>query len=519
MSNSCVDCPAKIAGQEAADFWGVDSDEVGDFIYCSRYGHVLGDADGVRVQVAERHGAACSSFGMGKPVAAPVKPSLGVWLPRTELLDPTSSSVQPSSCLNCKKYSDDDHACAATGMVVFRSKADDVAKDCSFGEVGTPVHLVGTKLPGWDGPNSPFGTTLRPSTPPPTNTSSTLKLVEPIDYNSDAKVSPAHAARGIRAWRRVVSPFGREHYLPIFRTDFFSEEDQALIPKSGSDYGDPALFIDHDNVEVEFAVQCYTKDMNLVFIGEPGCGKTEAGRYIAWRLNVPFRRLTYNESSDPDQFLGMYQYGPHPEVQSDGSVKEVVGTYFDKGDLPIAWESLGVTLSDEPNIAPEAIVQGYRSMNDSSRELVIYHHRFRRHDYCFHLMAMNPHYDFRNIGAKPLASADSRRLAFHLMHPPTPDQIKAIVTRAVKTLDDADVDPQVLNIIVKANEDLREMSAQNTLPDFWNVSQDVKVARLVPDFGLEGAYRRAYFNYIDPETAKLAIDMVMTHVPSGFAWR
>jgi MoxR-like ATPase len=519
MPNSCVDCPAKIAGQEAASFWGVDASEVRDFIYCSRYGHVLGDGAGVRVEVADRYGASCASFGQGKPLVAPASPVMGRWMPDSNLLDPTAINERPSSCLSCSKFDDAHDACAAKGTVVFISKAMETANDCNFGYAGAKAHTVSGDLPGWSGPSNAFvmtGTTPPTSAPKPPTVN--FKIVEPVDYDSDAQVSTEHAARGIRAWREVMSPFGRQHFLPIFRTDFFTEEDQSLIPSSSSDYGDPSLFIDHDNVEVEFAVQCYTKDMNLVLVGEPGTGKTEGCRYLAWRMNVPFRRLTYNEASEPDQFLGMYQYGPHPEVQPDGTIQEVKGTYFAPGELPITWTKLGLALSDEPNLAPEAIVQSYRSMNDSSRELVVFNHKFRRHDYCFHVMAMNPHYDFRNIGAKPLASADSRRLSFHLMHPPTPDQIKAVLTRAVKKLDNEDIEPQVLKIIVEVNDDLREMSKNGQLPDFWTVSQDVKVARLVPDFGLEGAYRRAYFNYIDPDTADLALGIVRTKIPHGFAW-
>jgi hypothetical protein len=222
----------------------------------------------------------------------------------------------------------------------------------------------------------------------------------------------------------------------------------------------------------------------------------------------------------------MMQFGPHPALQPDGTFAEVDGTYFKPGDLPDGWQKVGVLNSDEPNLAPEAIVQAYRSMNDSSRELVVYHHRFRRHDYCFPIMAMNPDYDFRNIGAKPLAGADARRLVFHWMTHPSDDQIRAIILRNVKQLnslhdaktDDDIVPTSVMNVIIESHKDLVQLSVDGKLPSFWTVSQDVKVARLVPDFGLVGAYMRAYFNYIDPKLAAVPLGLIRGHIPYGSPW-
>jgi len=133
-------------------------------------------------------------------------------------------------------------------------------------------------------------------------------------------------------------------------------------------------------------------------------------------------------------------------------------------------------------------------------------------------MAMNPHWDFRNIGAKPLASADSRRMAFHWMPNPDKTQLAQILTQTLTKLDGVAPAKGLLDIIIAIGEDLRQMSKSGTLPDFWTVAQEIKVARLVDDFGLEGAYRRAYFNYLDPQDAEPAMAAIKSHVPYGCDW-
>jgi len=526
--NTCLDCPSLITKEKAASHFGVSDAEVGDYVFCSRFGQVLGDQDGVRQGLAERFGQTCPSHGESVPAVAPKDPKMGFFMPRPDLLKPTANQ-KPSSCESCIKYDKSAEACAATGMLVFSSKAAATAAACSFGEAGLPYAAADVKLPAWSTTPVALSATSLAASSTPTSTSAptapsapkpkkSLIILEPVNYNSDAKVMPDHANKGIQAWRRVTSPKGKDHFLPIFRTDFFTEDMQERIPKSGADYGDPSLFIDHDNILVEFAVQSYTKDLNLALIGEAGSGKTEGARYLAWMLNMPFARITYSEDTDPDEVLGFHHFGEHEVVDASGNVTTATGTYLKKGELPSWWQTMCVLLSDEPNIAREAIVQSYRSMNDSSRTLVVYGEKFLRHDYCFHIMAMNPHWDFRNIGAKPMASADSRRLSFHFVTPPNDDQIKQILTRAVRTLDGAEIDPGVLKAIIAAGKDLRVMAKDGRLPDTWTTSQEVKVARLVEDFGLEGAYRRAYFNYIDPETTKTAMQLIASQIPAGVDW-
>lgn len=511
INKSCLDCPALLDRFEARGFFGVAKAPP----MCSRFGHVLGELTDVESLVfedaASKLATGCTSFGEQKALTPPTFIS-GSWFnPRPDLLEVKTGG--PSSCLDCVNYDEPGQACAATGRIIFPERHTQEAAGCTWSDytkTGIPNNTADVRLSAYGSTTQVFLNTTASNQKPPQAAPTprkhrTTKVVDPTTYSSDATVTDEHKANGIRAWMQHDTERGKTYFLPIFDSAFFGDR-ASLIPSSKSEHGDPTLYIDHAGLKTEFAVQVYKKDLNLVMVGEPGTGKTEGWRYMAYTCNMPFVRLAYNENSEPEHFLGLMQFN------------QTQGTFVLPGDLPENWILPGFLLSDEPNLAPEAIMQVYRMMNDSSRQLAVYKERFLRHDYCFHAMAINPHWDFRNIGAKPLASADSRRLAFMWMPNPDNEQLRAIITQTVKKLDDVTIDKKLLTIIIKIGEDLRQMSKLGTLPDFWTVSQEIKVARLVEDFGLEGAYRRAYFNYIDPQDAAPAMKAIKSHVPYGSDW-
>lgn len=507
---SCLDCPSLLDAQEAAAFFGHDSNK--SMPMCSRFGHVYGSqgSNSVNVDAATKLASGCSSFGQPKADKAPADISASWFTPRPELLE-ASKHVLPD-CRSCVNFDDAMSACAASGRVIFSNRIKQEANGCAWAKeltFGTRREQVGAVLTGFGTATQVFvrassmGATSKPATKRATRKA--VKLFDPTTHASDAPVSEDHKKRGIRAWLKHETRRGKTYYLPIFDPSSFGE-DSEFVPSALSEHGDPSLYIDHAGLLDEFAVSVYNKDLNLVLVGEPGTGKTEGVRWLAYTMQMPFMRLSYSELSEPEQFLGQQQFDP------------VKGTYFEEGLLPEWWQKVGFLLSDEPNLAPEAIMQSYRSMNDSSRTLTVYRKQYQRNDYCFHVMAINPHWDFRNIGAKPLASADSRRLTFMWMPNPDEAQLRAIINTAVEKIDGEAPRKELLDVIMKIGKDLRAMSKEGTLPDFWTVSQEIKVVRLVEDFGIEGAYRRAYFNYIAPEDAEPAMAAIKTHVPYGSEW-
>jgi MoxR-like ATPase len=517
MSNSCTSCPSALGVTEARVFF---SDYRLSTPMCARWGKVLGKPDPANIEsnsshfdktACEAHASSCGDFGKARPdhyvTSTPVSltkashafmPEDGGALLTTGAIGATSAQA----CFDCSKFrtwggTHGVRFCGADGRILFGDLAKE-AQQCVFFEGGSGKSVT----------EAPDLTTFFRQVKQPVkkrNTKTVNRFVDPSTYSSDAPVSEEHKEAGISAWRKISGPRGKDYYLPIFREDFFSEEERALIPRAG-DEADPSLYIDHSNLLLEFAIQVYTLDNNLVLIGEPGSGKTEGVRWLASQFQMPFFRIAYNEFSDPDQYLGTPQYDP------------VKGTYFEPGVLPKRITRPGFLCSDEWNLAPESIQQVYRTLNDSSRSLLIYGNTFTRDLNCFHIGAINPAWDFRNTGTKTMASADTRRLSFRWMPNPSDAQMRGIITETVSKIDGVDVPKDVLDAIIKIGKDLREMASQGQLPDPWTLSQEIKVARLAEHFGLVDAYKRAYFESIDPAIAEVALTCVESVIPSGADW-
>lgn len=504
---SCIDCPALLDKAEAEAFFGLQV--AGPM--CSRFGHLLGHKGGqvVYTDAATKLASGCSSFGQPKATTPPTEISASWYTPDPNLLEVRPDNL--STCLDCANHDKAMDACAATGRVIFPERTAEEAKGCSWSfskNLMGSNNQVGPVLASYGQATQVFVKTQTTEKKKVTRKSPPVKAhsVEPFAYSSDAPVTDEHKAKGIRAWRKHETRRGKIHYLPIFEASFFGER-ASLVPSSSSTSADPSLYIDHAGLLDEFAVQVYKLDLNLVIEGEPGTGKTEGVRWLAYEHQMPFTRIAYTESTEPDMVLGLYEFDP------------AKGTFLNPGILPEAYVQPGFVLSDEPNTpTSDAILQTYRSMNDSSRTLTVYKENFQRHDYCFHIMAMNPHWDFRNIGTRPLASADSRRLSFMWMPNPDDNMLRTIITKTVEKQDNITPDKALVDVVIKIGNDLRRMSKDGTLPDFWTVAQEIKVVRLVDDFGLEGAYRRAYFNYIAPEDAAPAMAAIKSHIPYGSDW-
>ena len=510
MSKSCVDCPSFLTAEESQRFWGW-SDLTAPM--CSRFGHVLGVPEGEDPDegACKVYAERCSHFGKERPSEPTSAFEPLLFTPKFDLLEPGSETGAVISCGDCSKmeYVGKIHTfvCGATGKMIPAARTGLEAAGCGFksfrGTASVPEVDRDDFLPVFD------ATTVKVKPARKKRASSSKPEIgfikAGVDYSSDAPVSDDHKGI-IKAWRKLTSPRGKDYFLPVFETTFFDEEDQEKIPRAGDEHGDASLYIDHSSLLLDFAIISYTRDLNLVLEGEPGAGKTEGVRFIAYAINMPLTLLEYNEFSEPEEFKGLQQYDPK------------LGTFVKPGLLPLHWQKPNVIGSNEWNLAPEGIHQMYRSLNDSSRVLWVYDMPFRRHEYCFHISTMNPAWDYRNIGAKTLASADTRRLSFKWMPEPDAKMMKTIITQTVKKVDDEALPKEVVDTIIKINRDLRELAKQGKLPDPWTLSQDVKVARLTQDYGLEAAYRRAYFDHVEPATAEIALGAVKSHIPYGSDW-
>ena len=516
MSITCLTCPSLMTRDESSEFFGISA--AGPM--CARYGWVFGSENKAAEAALEKYATTCSSRGNPRPDAEIPSINFGTtFTPRPDLLVETNEEV--GACTKCQNFDLNTHACAAMGRMIFVERLESEAQNCKWAVndgLGLLVHKeVGPILPHLLGTSVEVSITPKPvaapANKPPTKRRGLLRW--PRDYDTDAPVQE-ELKDMIRAYRRVDTRKG-PIYLPIFQTDYFGDRADLIPDPNASGTADPSLYIDHSGLLEKFAVISYTLDQNLLLTGEPGTGKSEGAAWLAWMMNMPFVRLPYNESSEPDQFLGSPQYGDTGEVDPVTG-QAILGTYFKPGILPTNWMEPCVLLSDEINLPTEAIQQAYRSGNDSSRILQVYGNTYKRHDYCFHVAALNPSHDFRNIGAKPMASADSSRYVFHHMPNPSPEMIRKVLTTTVERLDHEVPDPHLITTIINIGEDLRAMSREGKLPDFWTLRQEVKVARIAPFFGLKGAYGAAYLDYVDTNVRELCETAIRSHLPSGPSW-
>ena len=507
-NQSCLDCPSFMDVQEARDFF---DDQTIRVPMCARMGYLFAEPQaGVNESDAsenatDHYPSVCGFHGEARP-SIPIKGSVNpvLYMPDTAALTKITNDKSCTDCFQCKNLfwdSDRDvYGCKPRAVVVWSGLGEVLADDCSWadskGPLGIP-NVKGTKL------QAPFGVpvTIKPrQARKPAAAAPSFVTTDPRTRDSDAPVRPEDVGK-IRAYEKISGP-KQDYYLPIFDTDYFDEADREKIPTATGDGDDPSLYVDYSGLVLKFMVESYALDMTMTLVGEPGSGKTTGVRHLAWRMNMPFTLLTFNEFTDPEEIFGQMQ-------ASNGS------TYAAPGELPQAWIKPGVILSDEWNLGQDGIQQGYRSMNDASRIIKFYGRTYSRHADCFHLAAINPSHDVLNIGAKELASADVRRLSFHFM--PVVDKAtqKVIINEAIKRIHQTAVSGQTLDTILKISDDLKEMVKQGKLPHHWPLSQDLKVAMLSLHFPLMDAYKAAYFDYIDPDIAEVALATIKSHIPYG----
>ena len=327
---------------------------------------------------------------------------------------------------------------------------------------------------------------------------STVKL-DPSTYPTDKPLTAEDQARGIRAWQRIESSTGtRAVYLPIFNPAYIPDEQLALIPQAG-DETNPDLYVDHQNLAFKVAVIWQLGETPALH-GVAGTGKTEFFRYMAWRMQLPFHRVSITASSELDDLAGKTHY--HPEK----------GTFFEQGRIPKAWQSKCVLVLDEPNVGPPDVWQFVRPMTDNAKQLVLDMNegqKIDRNPSSFLGMAMNPAWDSRNVGAETISDADGSRLMHIFVEFPSEKLEMEIIKERCK-LDDFDISKVQLKMVMTIAKSLRQMSEDQTLPITWGIRQQIKVARALAWFDPAEAYRLAAADYIEPEARQLILDEVIS---------
>lgn len=514
---SCADCPSFLAaGDEATEYLKSSP----GFSTCARFGHVF-DSMGMtaphRRKILREKALKCPEYGEPRPQHIDAqRMQFSVSLPNIDAVTHMASNLDQTtvdSCLKCQWLTPMSHVqrqygwragiCNAKGKLISNGRAVYEQRGCpNKREGGYPG---ATFIPIRDVQLNPE---LRPDYAP---TSDPLKafqnaqanFIDPFDFPTDMKVEPEDAKAGIRAWRAIEDfKTGNIVMLPVYQPESFDPRLQDLIPRTGDDEH-PEKYLDYSNLLYKIAVTWRALDETPTLWGIPGTGKTEAYRWLAWLMCAPFHRISITASSELDDLLGKMMYDPER------------GTYFQEGRLVRAWQQPGVMCIDEPNTGPVEVWQMLRPLTDNSKQLVLDQadgRRIARNPDSYVGFAMNPAWDARNIGALPLADADTSRLMHVKIElPPEPVEREIIRNRCLG--DGFNISDAQLRMILGISRDVRSLSDEGAFEGSWGIRNSVKTARLLAWLDIEDAVAMAVTDSLEPAQVQGILDIARTHRP------
>lgn len=473
---------------------------------CVRFGHVVARTtmDDKAVQAAGRHLAESCDFHAedapdptaGKPVFMPfLKPNdeVIVAIGAKKASMPAGKKINScNSCENCLTTADA-HREFTVPMPICTVKGSIIVQP-SVGIRGCPYVLPG-----------------RPAREVPKNSSYLDHLAksfryddskqierlreanDPLAYLTDKAVEDEDRELGIQAWRKVPMPAGGEPvYLPIFSPDVWDSTEAKLIPRPDSDER-PDLYVDYSNLLTTFAVTTALGETPLL-IGQPGTGKTEALRWLAYLMQVPFYRFQITKTTQVEDLVGSPQFG-------DGK------TFFKEGRLPTAYRRPCLIDLDEVNLGPPEVREVLRPLTDNSKQFVIDSAHgvvINKHVFCFLAMTINPAWDMRNAGTEDFAAADANRLC-PVWIPDAPESVLRVIVKNRCAVDGYEISDDLLTKILLVGEDITKFADEGLFPDHWGTRQVIKVARLTKYLPLLEAFKRASLDFYDPREVEMII--------------
>ena len=511
MSSSCIGCPSLLETRaDRLAFLGRDT----GVPTCARFGKLLGtmkSTDEERTKLAEQYATSCGAAGEPRPEKADWRNlTFAVALPDLFPSAPVESELV-RSCASCSHFISDVTVaneslwlagiCEVKGKLILGNRQTYEARDCDKRSYGSNTHrdaLGGLMfLPEFKQESQPNEAQASDKA----GTPSLLRHIAPGEFESDRPVSDQDKAVGIDAWRKIEDDHERKVFLPVYRRDFFSEEEQSKIPTSG-DEEHPEDYVDHNGFTYKVAALWMELDETPGLWGQAGTGKTELGRHLAWLMGLPFERFSITASTELEDLAGKMLYTPE------------VGTYWQNGRLSNAWLKPGVIVIDEPNTGPPDVWQFLRPLIDNSKQLVLDQNageRLSRHNDAFMMMAMNPAWDSKNVGANMISDADANRL-MHISIDLPPEHVEMGILRKRCSHDGYEIPESDLATIMRIAKDIRSLCKEDALPITWAIRPQLKVARASRWFGMLEAYRMASAEFLEPSAQEALLDVVRAHV-------
>lgn len=509
---NCLTCPNRIEAADSAVIVGRSIN--GDI--CLAKKRVINSAKmepEARRKLGETIAAGCDSY--CKPAPAGPTNVFQVGLPefgRVNLSEPKPKEWKPlptcKSCINfipertvASTYGWNAGMCAARGELILANKFAITASNCDLGVFGgSDAKIENVKL------FPEYTDAFSPTSDPIGLYLSTGALLDPLEYEFDEPPSDEDRnEHGILGWRYIRAPHNDSIYasLPVFDPKSFTEEERDAIPRSGDDEH-PELYIDHAGLTYTVAALWSGLGEVPATWGQPGLGKTELFRHLAWLMQVPFTRLSITGSTELDDLAGKSGYSPER------------GTFFRYGRLPRDWTCRRVIVIDEPNTGPADVWQFLRPLMDNSKQLALDMNEgeiVAKHRFCYWGMAMNPAWDPLNVGALQIGSADASRL-FHISVELPPEKIERQIIQSRVKVDGWTLPKRDLDLIMKIAADIRALSTAGALPITWGIREQIKVARAWRWYEPRRVYAICIGDYMGPEERQQLTSVLNTYLTS-----
>lgn len=324
-------------------------------------------------------------------------------------------------------------------------------------------------------------------------------VTDPRTVATDVPLTGDDIARNIRAFQRVTDPegYGPDIMMPIFNK---WPEFQELVPQI-EDEQEPHKYADYGGFTYTLLAAWLHLHQTPALWGAGGVGKTDMGRFMAWKMQLPFFDISITAESSVDEIIGKYTF-------ENGETK------FNYGRLPTAWGRAAIILLDEPNTGPNEVWQQIRPLADNRKRLVVGSNKSEyidKHRDAYLQMAMNPNWDVLNVGTNVIGDADLSRL-FHIYVAYPPEDLEKEIIRARSVVDGVPgVTDKQLNLMMKATKDLRRIAHDGQLDSSWGIRHNIKVGKALTYFPPQKAYRLALSDSLPPDQIEIVSGIVNSH--------
>jgi hypothetical protein len=316
-------------------------------------------------------------------------------------------------------------------------------------------------------------------------------------------------AFGILGWNTVSMPDAKKDLeYPVFHPEFFPADERVSIPTADDGSG-IHKYVDFDNVIFRMLGNI-KRGATPVMVGHAGTGKTEAARFLAYLMQVPFHRISISKATEVESITGY-------DKVKQGTMEWMYGR------LAKYLPTTCVLIVDEPNMGRNEVWEMLRPLTDNAKEIVLEDkdgERRHKAPFCMFTMAMNPSWDPLYVGAQDISVADQSRINWVAVDfPPVTQERKILKDRCAmgnpaEGIEPFDIDKDELDLIMKISTEIRkacDRTDSGTLEYTWGVRNNISVAMLTETFDLRTAYKMACTDGLDPESA-----MVINTIIEGF---